>query len=152
MRIVNQAYLWRQGNSGNGFVRKSTDRYKDRAECSMDIPHTIVGTLDGTVICSGKGLVDRAADSVDIGPLAVDPAHQGMGFGKMLLDCLENLASHQELSTISCRPDLLNYYRRRGYVTTKTVPITDIIPLENLTRPDLRMHLMRKKINKLDSH
>ena len=81
MRIVNQAYLWRQGDSGNGFVRKSTDRYKDRAECYMDIPHTIVGTLDGTVICSGKGLVDKASDSVDIGPLAVDPAVHTKGWG-----------------------------------------------------------------------
>ena len=67
------------------------------------------------------------------------------------LDYLESLASHQDLCTISCRPDLIEFYRRRGYVLTKTVPVTDIIPLENLTRPDLKMQFMRKKINKLDS-
>lgn len=146
MSIVNRAYIVETGDSGLAF--KCTNRFKERSECQEAIPHTIVGTLeDGTIVCMGKGQVDKVSDSVDLGPLAVDPDYQGKGFGRELLEALESRATHQELCVVSCRDDVLEIYRKRGYVIFKTVPVTDIIPLDRLTRPDLKMHLM-KKVNR----
>ena len=131
------------GDSGLAF--KCTLRYKRRTECENDIPHTIVGqTADGTVVCSGKGLVDKGTDSVDLGPLAVDPDHQGKGYGRELLEALESLAKHPQLSVVSCRTDVLAIYLKRGYVITKSEPVANIIPRNRLTRTDLEMHQMKK--------
>ena len=106
-------------------------------------------TEDGTVVCSGKGLVDKGTDSVDLGPLAVDPDHQGKGYGRELLEALESLAKHPQLSVVSCRTDVLAIYLKRGYVITKSEPVANIIPRNRLTRTDLEMHQMKKANNSL---
>lgn len=145
MSIVNRAYLLVKGDSGLAYATAWTDRYRNRSQCQKDVAYTIVGTLeDGSIVCSGKGQVNLSSDSVDIGPLAVDPDYQGKGFGRQLLDILESLASKQVLWVVSCRTDILELYHRRRYVITKTVPVTDMIPLDRLTRPDLKMHKMER--------
>ena len=150
MSIVNRAYLVVKGDSGLAYATANTDRYNDLKQCERDTPHIILGTLDtGTIVCCGKGLVDK--DCVHIGPLAVDPCYQGRGFGTQLLEALESLAAHQELSVVSCRTDVLKVYHRRGYVITKTLPVTDVIPLERLTRPDLKIQVM-KKVNAMSQN
>ena len=98
------------GDSGLAF--KCTTRYKRRTECENDVPHTIVGqTEDGTVVCSGKGLVDKGTDSVDLGPLAVDPDYQGKGYGTKLMDFAESLAPIQQVGVVSCRSDVMPIYK-----------------------------------------
>ena len=144
MSIVNRAYVVETGKTGLAF--KCTPRYKYSATCALDIPHTWIGYLkeSGKIVCSGKGQIDKTNDSVSLGPLAVDPDHQGKGYGRALLEHLEGLATHQELYYVSCRTDVKEIYEKRGYVVTKSHPVTDFIPLDRLTRRDLQMIKMVK--------
>ncbi|MDO5652327.1 MAG: GNAT family N-acetyltransferase [Moraxella sp.] len=70
-----------------------------------------------------------------IGTFAVAPELQGKGIGNTLLSAVETFAarhasSHQldgfAMSILSHRPELLAYYQRRGYQTTKhTMPFPE---------------------------
>ena len=142
MSIVNKAYSIEHGNTGLAF--KCAPRYSCKEECLMDIGHTLVGTLQQKIVCSDKAVVDEATDVVEIGPIAVDPKHQGKGYGRQLLEKLEGLATHQQLKCVSCRTDILVIYQRRNYTITQSQPITDYIPKSALTRTDLQMYTMKK--------
>jgi GNAT superfamily N-acetyltransferase len=72
-----------------------------------------------------------------IGLLAVDPARQGGGFGRALMNaaeahCLRHGALHADLSVVNLREELPPFYRHLGYSDCGTEPFTD---LEQATRP-----------------
>ena len=92
----------------------------------------------------GKGIVNKDKDSVTLETLAVDPEYQGKGYGSALFEHLESLAKHQDLFVVSCRTDVISLYQKRGYVVTKSQPVTDFIPKDRLTRHDLDMITMVK--------
>lgn len=48
---------------------------------------------------------------------------QGLGVGGWILDQLEALRPATTLATVSCRTDLLAWYRRRGYTVTSEEPL-----------------------------
>ena len=62
--------------------------------------------------------------SVYIGMLATDPALQAQGLGKQMLTHAEQYAMEHfnasvfKMSVLSSRPELLEFYQRRGYVCT----------------------------------
>jgi ribosomal protein S18 acetylase RimI-like enzyme len=66
----------------------------------------------------------HSGEQVRISMLAVDPVRQGLGIGKKLLQAAEHVARQEwvfqrfVLSVISCRPELIAYYERRGYRRT----------------------------------
>ena len=76
MDNVNRAYVVESGDTGLAF--KTTPRYISREECLAALPHTWVGTADDDdkIVCTGKAEVDAETDTVTLGPLSVDPAHQ----------------------------------------------------------------------------
>ena len=127
-------------------------RYRNTSLCLSDIPHTLLGFLqDGTIVCCGKGEVDRTRDIVNLGPLAVDPKYQGKGYGKTLLEKLESLATNQELHCVSCRTDVLAIYKKRGYVIVETTPMAEVIKRNvpdlselTVTRKDISVHTMMR--------
>ncbi len=61
------------------------------------------------------------AGCAELGMFAVYPLHQGLGIGKRLLRQAEQIAAEtwsvrcMQMAVISCRHELLAFYRRRGY-------------------------------------
>ena len=48
---------------------------------------------------------------------------QGLGVGGWILDQVEARRPATRLATVSCRTDLLGWYRRRGYTVTSEEPL-----------------------------
>lgn len=59
-----------------------------------------------------------------LGMLAVDPARQTAGIGKLLIMAAEEILAHKyqcsrvEMTVIHLRSELIAYYERRGYIAT----------------------------------
>jgi len=79
-----------------------------------------VADHDGAIV--GSVLARLESDGVHIGMLAVRPLLQAHGLGRRLLAEAERIAvselgsRHAVLWVLSCRPELLAWYLRRGYV------------------------------------
>ena len=76
-----------------------------------------------------------------VGMLAVDPDHQGSGFGRRLMKAAEERFRVEgcdavEITVLSLRPELLPIYRRFGFVETGTEPFHYPHPLA----PGLECH------------
>lgn len=96
----------------------------------------------------------KSSHSAYLGMLTVSPELQGQGLGKNLMKAAENFAKENwrsremEMTVITIREELLNWYLRHGYKRTeeyKDFPYGDErfgIPL----RPDLKMVILRKSL------
>ena len=74
--------------------------------------------------------------------LSVDPALQGGGLGRLMIDEIERFCRtagcrNLDIEVVNLREELPPFYRRFGFVESGTVPFT---PAEKLTR---EAHLMR---------
>jgi ribosomal protein S18 acetylase RimI-like enzyme len=84
-----------------------------------------------------------------LGQLAVDPAHQGAGLGRSLVEAAEGHLSSRgceavDITVLSLRPELPPIYRRFGYVETGTEEFT---PSRNLkSGAECRCIVMSKQI------
>ena len=72
-----------------------------------------------------------------LGQLAVDPAHQGKGLGRVMIQAAEDHLRTEgceavDITVLTMRPDLLPLYRRFGYVETGFVenfrPVRQLAP------------------------
>lgn len=64
------------------------------------------------------------------GMLSIDPARQGTGLGRFMIETLEDRGrsagcAHMEIHVVNLREDLLPMYRRLGYVETGVLPFPD---------------------------
>jgi predicted N-acetyltransferase YhbS len=71
-----------------------------------------------------------------LGQLAVDPAHQGEGLGRLIVNAAEDHLRRQgceavEITVLSLRPELPPIYRRFGYVETGTEEFNPSRPLKS---------------------
>ncbi|MGA2168499.1 MAG: GNAT family N-acetyltransferase [Terracidiphilus sp.] len=71
-----------------------------------------------------------------LGQLAVDPAHQGTGLARFIVEAAENhLRRHGceavDITVLSLRPELLPIYRRFGYIETGTEAFSPSRPLKS---------------------
>jgi ribosomal protein S18 acetylase RimI-like enzyme len=65
--------------------------------------------------------IEVRGDRGYLGMLAVDPAHQGQGLGRLLVEAAQKHLRRQgcavvDISVLSLRPELLPLYRRFGFV------------------------------------
>ena len=70
-----------------------------------------------------------------LGMLAVDPARQGCGFGRAMVDAAEEFCRNRgcnamDLTVLSLRPDLPPFYRKLGYVEIGTEEFRPSRPLQ----------------------
>jgi ribosomal protein S18 acetylase RimI-like enzyme len=68
-----------------------------------------------------------------LGLLGVDPAHQGAGLGRKLMDAAENYFHEArcvaiDLRIVSARAPLPSFYRHLGYLETGTAPFSPDVP------------------------
>jgi GNAT superfamily N-acetyltransferase len=85
----------------------------------------------------GSVYVELRGDRGYIGLLAVDPARQGGGFGRALMNaaeayCRSHGALHADLSVVNLREELPPFYRHLGYSICGTEPFADA---EQATQP-----------------
>lgn len=76
-----------------------------------------------------------------LGQLAVDPARQGAGLGRFLVDTAEEHLRRQgceavDMTVLSLRPELPPLYRKLGYTETGTAEFHHPVPL----KPGLECH------------
>jgi ribosomal protein S18 acetylase RimI-like enzyme len=98
--------------------------------------------------------LERTGDDCYLGMLTVQPARQGSGLGRQLLEAAEHWAIERwqsrsmSMSVIVQRPELIAWYERRGYVRTgelKPFPYGDErfgLP----RRDDLAFEVLRKPL------
>lgn len=99
----------------------------------------------------GSVHLQKQAEQVCLGMLAVSPSLQGRGIGKQLLEVAEHAAQEtwsvnkSVMTVISCRNELLAFYERRGYRRTgvsKPFPVNPELWLPKVA--DLRLEILEK--------
>jgi GNAT superfamily N-acetyltransferase len=74
--------------------------------------------------------LERNGARAYFGMLSIDPARQGSGLGRLLLESLEARCRAAgcreiEIHVVNLRQELFAFYRRFGYVETGTLPFPD---------------------------
>jgi ribosomal protein S18 acetylase RimI-like enzyme len=77
--------------------------------------------------------VELRGDRGYLGLLGVDPARQGTGLGRKLMDAAENFFRQAgcvavDLRVVSARTPLPSFYRHLGYLETGTAPFAPDVP------------------------
>jgi ribosomal protein S18 acetylase RimI-like enzyme len=93
----------------------------------------LVAERDGKVLACVY--VEVRGERAYFGMLAVDPAQQGQGLGRLLTTAAEQYGrehgcKHMDISVLSLRPELPPFYRSQGYVETGTEDFHPIRPLK----------------------
>jgi predicted N-acetyltransferase YhbS len=101
---------------------------------------------DGGALAACVYLEIRPADAY-FGMLSVDPARQGEGLGRLLVEASEEHARQagckaMEIHVLDVRTELPPFYRRLGYVDAGSEPVT---PDPKFKRP-VRFIVMRKPL------
>lgn len=105
----------------------------------------LIAVLDGIVGC--VQVSRRPAATAYLSLLAVDPRCQAGGLGKRLIVAAEAWAVTRfaaavvELSVISQRVELIDYYRRRGYALTG-----EVRPFPVAVEPPLVLRVMARAV------
>lgn len=78
--------------------------------------HLMIQGADDSILAVGR-LHSNSPEEAQVRYMAVDPAHQGSGLGKMILKGLEDRARSQGITTIvlNARENAVGFYTRQGY-------------------------------------
>lgn len=124
-RMVNAAYRGASGWTGEGHLLsgRRTDEASVREMMQAAESLLLVCCL-GDALAGCAYLRRESATEVYFGMLAVDPAVQADGLGKVLMAEVETRARQTWgaeallMSVVNKRPELIAYYLRRGYAPT----------------------------------
>lgn len=125
--LVESAY--RGDSSRQGWTTEADLLQGQRTDA--DAVTEVLGRPDSVVLVLDDGSkivacchLERRAERAYFGMFAVDPLQQGGGLGSVVLAHAEEFArsrwgsSHQEMTVIRQRTELIAFYERRGYVDT----------------------------------
>ena len=123
VRVINAAFVVERF-----FIdRDRTDAEAVRAYLSTG---TFLIAEDGAGTAVGCVYIERRGDRGYFGLLAIDPAHQGHGYGRRLIDAVERLFRSTgcvavDIRVVNLRTELPPIYHALGYVQTGTEPFED---------------------------
>ncbi len=87
----------------------------NQIECAYSLkPESLIGCVH---------LIQEGSETLYFGMLTVSPTMQGKGFGKILLNHIEQIAKSYgckkiRITVIPSRKELIDYYKRRGFKET----------------------------------
>lgn len=128
-RLVNSAY--RGDYSKNGWTTEADhlDGQRTDHESLFELIKDPLQQIE--LLYEGKSLnllgsvliVQEPPETLYFGMLTIEPTMQGRGYGKMLLDHVERVASGYgfkklRMTVISTRKEIIDYYIRRGFKET----------------------------------
>lgn len=126
-RLINAAYRGDEGGAGwthemHLVQGQRTDEAEVRELIATPGSVMLVCLVDAQIV--GSVLLQRQADAAYLGMFVVKPQLQGAGTGKRLMQAAEALvqrewgARRMTMTAITLRPELIEFYRRRGYRPT----------------------------------
>jgi ribosomal protein S18 acetylase RimI-like enzyme len=154
-RLINSAY--RGESSKKGWTTEEhllggiRTKEEDLVTTILKPDTTILKYTENQEIIGCVMLVKKT-DKLYLGMLTVSPDLQGGGIGKKLLKAADNFAKENDYSkigmtVISVRTELINWYKRHGYVDTgekEPFPMND--PNFGLPKQHLEFIVMEKNI------
>ena len=104
-----------------------------RMDRMMQKGQFLVGEREGRI--AGAVYVEKRDGRAYIGMLAIDPAQQGAGLGRIMMQAAERHARglgcrHADITVLSLRPELPPLYRKLGYQETGTEEFHPTQPLK----------------------
>ncbi|XP_057307211.1 uncharacterized protein LOC130645287 isoform X1 [Hydractinia symbiolongicarpus] len=142
--LVNTAYEIELGNTGISFSKVRRWPYKIESEkIEKEISDMYVYVDQNEIIGCIKAEVKD--NTVKIGPVAVAEPHQRQGVASRMLEYAETLADISKLDIISCRTDVIPYYKKRGYKEVARSPITKMFASNELARDDIEIIIFEKR-------
>ena len=102
----------------------------DAADVRRHMQHGVFLVLELDGALAAAVYVKVRAGSGYFGMLSVDPARQGEGLGRQLIEAAEEWCrtagcTEMEIEVVSLRTELPPFYERHGYVLTGTRPFDD---------------------------
>ena len=152
--LVNSAY---RGESSKQGWTTEADLLTGRRTDTEEILRLISSDDSMFLLCKaeaeliGSVHLQKQAEQVCLGMLAVSPPLQGRGIGKQLLLAAEQAAQEtwavnkSVMTVISCRNELIAFYERRGYRRTgvsKAFPVNPELWTPKVA--DLRLEILEK--------
>lgn len=126
--LVHRAY---RGDSARGGWTHEADLLDGQRIDAADLESLIADPTQAVIVAEASGAAigcvqvsDRGQGLAYLGMLTVDPALQGSGLGRALIDEAERVAKDQfgadrmEMTVIVQRTELIDWYVRRGYALT----------------------------------
>lgn len=97
--------------------------------------------------------IEQSSHCAVIGSFAVDPAYQGLGIGRSVLQQAEEFAIHVfkvkclKMLLLEQRPELLAYYQRRGYcLTVEKQDFPSHLAVGKLINQQLKIMVLKKDV------
>jgi ribosomal protein S18 acetylase RimI-like enzyme len=127
IRVVNAAFAVEQFLEG---TRTDDERM---AEMMQKGTFLVAGDAAGKIVASVY--TEMRGDRAYFGMLAVDPARQGSGLGRQMIEASENFcrsqgAQYMDITVLSLRPELPPLYRSLGYAESGTEEFKPSRPLK----------------------
>jgi predicted N-acetyltransferase YhbS len=153
-KVVNSAYQGEPGSkswTSEGHLLAGQRTREDILHSLLQQPSiTILKCINEQQNIVGCVLLEKKMDTLYLGMLSVEPQLQASGIGKLLLQQAETFAREHHYNTITItvinqRPELMDWYKRRGYI-----PTGDVQPFSNATNTaltELSFMELRKEIS-----